>query len=340
MKTTSLPITLNRLGGEFALPADGWVQLAPYGEIAAPLTAPDGTEVAILQVLDAPTAEAIAAKFRDQAAAPNFPGLLVDFDHFSHDQEKSSRAAGWIHAVEARADGLWGQVKFSASGRTAVEGGDYRLFSPVLGFTPRPYQAGERVRPSVLMRGALTNDPRFKGMVPLSHRDAPFSSEKSTTTKMDYKKALLTLLGLPETSDDASIEAALAPATANMAAGKNYDTVKNRLTTLEAQLVEHDLDKAGLKGAVRTAAQALLTKNREDGLAFITALAADGTYRVTHNRDAGKPGPGGKPEAGADLAGQRDAAVAAYITKNRSTFDAAWNAVRAEKPELFKETSA
>jgi phage I-like protein len=339
MNTTSLPITLNRgTDAAFALPADGWVQLAPYGEVAAPMRLPGGEEVTITQVLNRETAEVIAAKFRATAAQPNFPGMLVDFDHFSHDEDKGTRAAGWIEEVEARDDGLWGRVKFSASGKTALEGGDYRLFSPVLGFAPRDYKEGERVAPVVLLRGALTNDPRFKGMLPVSNRDQSLSaSENQTThnaTTMDYKAKLLAILGLAATATDAEIESALTPATENMAAGKQLPEVKNRVTALEKQLVEHDLDKAGLQGEARTAATTLLTKNRDEGLAFIAALGKQGSgYTPVHNRE-GKRAPAadqGKPSK----ADQAEGEIRSYRTANRCTYEHAEDAVRRAKPELF-----
>jgi phage I-like protein len=336
MNTTSLPITLNRASdAAFALPTDGWVQLAPYGELAAPMRLPGGGEVTITQVLDRESAEVIAEKFRASAAQPNFPGMLVDFDHFSHDDDKSTRAAGWIEEVEARDDGLWGRVKFSASGRAALEGGDYRLFSPVLGFAPRDYREGEKVAPVVLLRGALTNDPRFKGMLPIANRDQSLSAqENQNNTTMDYKAKLLALLGLAATATDAEIESALTPATDNMAAGKQLPEVKNRLVALEKQLVEHDLDKAGLQGEARTAATALLTKNRDEGLAFIAALGKQGSgYAPVHNRDGKRP-PGGHAPA-ADKLSQAEAKVQAYRTANRCTYEQAHAAVRAAEPALF-----
>lgn len=40
-------------------------------------------------------------------------GLLVDFDHATERKETgaSAPAAGWIHKLEAREDGIWGLVR-------------------------------------------------------------------------------------------------------------------------------------------------------------------------------------------------------------------------------------
>ncbi len=337
MNIAALSLVLNR-NADFAPPADGFIQLVPLGRVQAPLLSPEtGEEVPVVQVVDRPVVEALHAKFREQMQAPNFPGLLIDFDHFSDDTEKPSRAAGWVEETAVRDDGLWGRVRFSASGRAALEGGDYRLFSPVLGYPRRRYAAGEEVRPAVLLRGALTNDPRFKGMVPLSNRQgSPSATDQSNMEK--YKAMLLALLGLPETATDADIEAAQASSTANMQKGKAYDELKNRHDALLTAQIEADLDSAGLKGESREAAKGVLTLNRDQGLKLLKSLAAEnsagrGGYQPIHNR-AGATTP---PAAAAERATRRDAAVQEYRTQNRCSFDQAWQAVRAVKPELFAE---
>lgn len=313
MIITSVPFVLNR-AGDFRAPQDGWIQLVPIGRVKAPLQVPGSEEeIEVLQVVDRMDAETLATKFRIQAAAPNFPGLLIDFDHFSHDKDKSTRAAGWIEEAEVRDDGLWGRVRFSATGKASVEGGDYRLFSPVLGYEARVYQPGEEVRPKILLRGALTNDPRFKGMVPLSNRQDSPAASKNRNTTMDYKSVLIGLLGLAAAATDAEIQAA--------ADGKKTESenrksellaAQNRAATAEASLIEHDLDKAGLQGEARNAAKALLVKNRNEGLAFLVAIGKpESGYKVTHNRAA-------VPTSQTSKAASDDEARAARIA-NRAT---------------------
>lgn len=339
MNVTSVPFVLNR-GGDFKIPSDGWIQLVPIGRVKAPLQVPDSREeIEVLQVVDRTDAESLAAKFRDQAAAPNFPGLLIDFDHFSHDKDKSTRAAGWIEEAQARDDGLWGRVRFSSTGAASVEGGDYRLFSPVLGYEPRAYKAGEEVRPQILLRGALTNDPRFKGMIPLSNRQESPAASKNTNTTMDYKSVLIGLLGLAAAATDADIQAALdGKKTESENRKAELLAAQNRAATAEASLIEHDLDKAGLQGEARNAAKALLVKNRTEGLAFIVAIGKpESGYQVTHNRGAATPPSSAKA---ASIAQKRMSAVQTYQSTNRCDFDTAWNAVRAAQPELFAEPAS
>lgn len=337
----SLALTLNRAeaaatDARFALPADGWFQIARPGSMRKTLDLPDGKSVEITQQVDAADFDQIVARFRAQAAAPNFAGLLVDFDHFSCDDDKSTRAGAWIESVERRGDDLWAQLRLSSTGRSALEGGDFRLFSPVLGFTPKSYQPGEVAHPQALLGGAFTNQPTFRGMVPLSNRQDSATTTTQVTTTMDYKAKLLALLGLPDTATDADVEAALAPATENMQNGKKFPATQCRLAKLEAAQIETDLDAHGLKGTARESWKAALTKNRDESLVLLTALGTDGSgYARTHNRDTAKTPAGEKAEKPIDA--RRNEAVDAYRTQNRCTFQQAWEAVRAATPALFAD---
>ena len=89
-------LILNR---DFELPADGWYHIAPLGEFPH-------AAAGVVQIIDADACRAIVNAFRDQAAKPNFPGLLIDFDHFSLDRQKPSEAAGWISDVQFREPAL------------------------------------------------------------------------------------------------------------------------------------------------------------------------------------------------------------------------------------------
>lgn len=161
-------LILNR---DFRLPDDGWYQIAPMGDFPHPVSG-------IMQVIDAEACDAMVARFAADASTTNFPGLLIDFDHFSLDGEKRSEAAGWILGLEKRDDGLWAQIRWSDSGEEAVKGGRYRFLSPVwarsdcvdLGISTSSGQAVPRVRPIRILNAAVTNDPNLKGMVPLSNR--------------------------------------------------------------------------------------------------------------------------------------------------------------------------
>ena len=107
----------------FVLAADGWTQVTPCGEFPH-------VGAGVTQVIDREACEAMAADFNVRKSDANFPGVLVDFDHFSLDTEKSSETAGWISELESRDTGLWVRVRWSDAGLSAVRGGRFRLMSP------------------------------------------------------------------------------------------------------------------------------------------------------------------------------------------------------------------
>jgi len=171
---SELALVLNR---DFQMPEDNWYHLIPTGEFSHPS--------GISQVIDKAACDGIVNHFREDAKAPNFPGLLIDFDHFSHDSGKPSEAAGWITELRnTDHTGVWGRIRWSDVGESAVKGGRYRLVSPVwrredceavspTGDTKtknRTTDKPDRLRPLRLHRVALTNDPNLRGMVPLSNR--------------------------------------------------------------------------------------------------------------------------------------------------------------------------
>jgi hypothetical protein len=163
--------------------ADGWFHMAPHGTFPHPTGAQ--------QVIDPEACETMTRTFTEEAKQPNFPGLLVDFDHFSHDPAQPSAAAGWVTALEPRPDGLYAQVRWSDLGHQAVIGGRYRLMSPVwnrqdcdewtapLGTDAKPML---HVRPRRLARVALTNDPNLPGLAPLTNRNAEPKNETPVET--------------------------------------------------------------------------------------------------------------------------------------------------------------
>lgn len=89
--------------------------------------------------------------------------IPVDYDHqleYTTKNGQPAPAAAWITALEARADGVWGKVLWTAKGRAHVAAREYRYVSPVFYFTGGVVQAIESV--------ALTNVPNLQGMKALS----------------------------------------------------------------------------------------------------------------------------------------------------------------------------
>lgn len=257
-------LILNR---NFELPADGWHQLAPLGEFPH-------SAAGIVQVIDAEACTRMVAAFENaRATSGNFPGLLIDFDHFSLDSEKRSEAAGWITDLKFcppssgnNPAGLYAAIRWSDIGETSVKGGRYRFLSPVWAKEDCEDLSGNRFRPVRLLNAAVTNDPNLKGILPLSNRApfdfTPLGKTASVTQEKNMKPiidALLNKLNLPaDTAQDAVLAAI-----ENMAAPEEVTALLNRAETAETRL-------AGFQAAQLEA----------DADAFLDANAA-----VIENRD-------------------------------------------------------
>ena len=265
-------LILNR---NFELPADGWHQLAPLGEFPH-------SAAGIVQVIDAEACTRMVAAFENaRATSGNFPGLLIDFDHFSLDAEKRSEAAGWITDLKFcppssgnNPAGLYAAIRWSDIGETSVKGGRYRFLSPVWAKGDCEDLGGNRFRPVRLLNAAVTNDPNLKGILPLSNSRTgapagrppfdftPLGKNASVTQEKNMKPiidALLNKLNLPADTAQDVVLAAIA----NMASPEDVAALTNRAETAETQL-------AGLQTAQLEA----------DADAFLDANAA-----VIENRD-------------------------------------------------------
>ena len=260
MRNQELAPLLNRVAdGRYQLPADGWYQIAPMGEY------PHGAG-GVVQVIDARAVAALSARSPEERV-----NILVDYDHFSYQQNKSSEAAGWIEELNGRDTGLWGRIRWTPEGEAAVRSGRYRFVSPVWLARDCEEVAGEaggeelgggvancnpvarpgrRVRPLRLDSAGLTNNPNLKGMEPLSNRavegiEPPLAAdeeEKTNTLTREVKRKgtmtqVMTELGLGAEAAEEAVVAAV-------------QALKNRASALEranAQLLnsqtESDLDR-------------------------------------------------------------------------------------------------
>jgi len=388
--TTALSPSGNRQAdGTFRLAEDGWYHLAPFGEFGHP-------EEQVRQVIDEAAVRAMVARFWQEFPA-GWPGLLVDYEHLSHEPRGSTEAAGWIEGLEGRPDGLWAAIRWSQAGRAAVEGGQYRYLSPTWmreECESLPAVNGaRRVRPLRLNDAAVTNRPNLRGLTPLSDRAgidltpaAPRQPQEAilaraghglpppqpqdpargaaeggtcsgqhhsftgaaTTSAPGGKRnhmndKLLKEIGLPA---DATTEAAVAAVQA----------LKNRATELEQfnsallnSQVETDLDQYQDRFRIEARDQwkKALLANRDLALALLKSVVvplsrteSQGSAVVAplHNRASAKtPAASAPVAANPETAARQRAEVLAYKNRTGCTFDQAWQAVRAERPELFQQ---
>ncbi|MCX7559111.1 hypothetical protein OS190_05985 [Sulfitobacter sp. F26204] len=134
--------------------------------------------------------------------------LPIDYEHQSETQsEKRSGpvpAAGWIKELQARADGIWGRVDWTAKARELIAQKAYRYLSPVL--MHRPGETEVR-----WLNGAgLVHHPNLT-LTALASED--FTMDKNTPgTKPDdmtLTQRIIKMLGLSDTASDDEIAQAL-----------------------------------------------------------------------------------------------------------------------------------
>jgi phage I-like protein len=198
-------------------------------------------------------------------------------------------ARGWIVAMEARPDGIWGRVEWSSAGQALLADRAYRGISPVI-----LHDKAGVIR--AILRASLVNRPNLRGLTALNQE------ELQTMSFMDKLKEML---DLPAGATDDDILAAIAgreggPAmqsaladigaalgvegggtAAVVAAAKLAGTGKDSLVALQAQVdgLQAELERvrksearaaseAFIDNAIRDRRAGLNAGNREDMIAL------------------------------------------------------------------------
>ena len=173
--------------------------------------------------------------------------LAIDENHaidLSGPQGQPSPARGWIVAMEARADGIWGRVEWTESGRALMADAAYRGISPV-------FVHDKSGRIQRVLRAALTNTPNLGELAKLNHQQEP---------SMDLIK-MRSLLGLAADADEAAILSAI----------ERQSAAATQATALQAQLAT--LQAAAIKPETVVALQAQVAE-LQAGAARTKAVAA------------------------------------------------------------------
>ncbi len=164
-----------------------WVQLLPLGTFSGR----DGRGPYRVQ------SGAVAARIVSASAA--YAGTtkpVIDYDHqtdFAVPKGGTAPAAGWIAAMEVRADGVWGRVEWTDRARQAIASREFRYLSPVFDYDQK---TGDIRR---ILRAGLTNSPNLN-----------LTALASTGAAMqDFLNQLARLLGLPDGADQAAILSAI-----------------------------------------------------------------------------------------------------------------------------------
>lgn len=324
-------------GPRFALPEDGFVQLVPKG--SAPNALEDETR--IIQLVDD-----IALTSMFNRALERGGELLIDYEHFSHDEQKPTDAAAWQPLdkdhLQIRVDGIWGKPRWSDDGEKAVTGGRLRFVSPEFpGGGPFLQQVSGKVyRPLEITGFGLTNRPGFKRQAkPLTNsgrRELPADKPKNT-----MHKALLALaLGLPETDVDGLDETTLRNRAQELrkevakAANLQREADQRREADADAFIAKYEPVLKNRDQGVKEALRKMYLSDEKTATAFADSFGpADGLTEEQRDRaertplfnrgDAKAPAKQGEKKA-AQLASQRSAHAHTLCNRDKLSWSDAW----------------
>lgn len=350
------------LNRDFSHPSDGWYQIEAKGEHP-------NRAAGVIQMIDDQAAESITNHFNQEAATGKLrhgSEMLIDHEHFSDQPDKETRAYGWLLELQHRADGIYGRIRWSKTGKEAVDGGDYRFFSTEYeaaeciecsesdtegAQSPSGQTAPKRVRPTRLAGLTLTNMNNNRGQKPITNRGSDDAAHSSPTIETKTMNTVAIKLGL---ATDASEEIVLAEVTRLLNRvtemiphEEENKSLRERLNAVESEQVHTLLDLHGVKDEkIRNRLKPVLVglKNREERVAALL----DFGFKAEERRMAERPSPrllnrnDGRqlnPELLSlneqALAQRAESEIGDYKIRNRCTYAEARNAVRVAKPELF-----
>lgn len=139
-----------------------WIHVALFGEWAGYVD--DAGEVHVFAFDEAVFAQMIA-NFESQKNP-----IPLTYEHPDYKAAAAAGnaipAAGWIHELQVREDGLWAFVEFTAKAANHVREGEYRYCSIVMDFTSTDRATGEETGARLFEVG-LVNRPFIDGMAPI-----------------------------------------------------------------------------------------------------------------------------------------------------------------------------
>lgn len=168
--------------------APEWVHLLPAGVFSGV----DGRGP-----YQVPDPEAVIRITRERSRGNDLP---IDYGHALErpgPDGDAAPAAGWISELEAREDGIWGRVAWTASGEAKIRGREFRFLSPVFYHTPDGHVVW-------ILRAGLTNRPNLQ-LVSINSSQGGDDADQEEAVALP--KAIATALGLAETAAETEIVA-------------------------------------------------------------------------------------------------------------------------------------
>lgn len=250
--------------------ADGaapeWVQVMPSGihEICAsrerkPIT---------LRVRIGPESAVALQRSLDHHLSASRQRPFFDFDH------ERKAAAAWPVEFAWRDDpepGVYARVEWSAAGREAVAGKNYRAFSP--SFFPSAADPAE-ISGAPLCMGALVNDPAFKAIRPIWAKAANSETLDSQRSRADAAQpTTLNALTAPKPMNPTEL-AALQARIAELETQKAELEANAASTDTTAALEAANAEKGELAAKLEALNVEIMARNQRDARAIVASVAA------------------------------------------------------------------
>lgn len=169
-----------------------WVQLLPAGTF-------------MLRDGRGPMSVDAAAVAAETQSAMGGEPLPIDYAHVTHysgpGAPAASPAAGWIHEIEAREDGVWGRVQWTPAGAQRIRDREYPYLSPEFWHAKKPDRKTKAQQIMRVIGASLVINPAMP-IAAVASRQQP-----SQGTDMDEKQltaaaaAITGALGLAEDAD-------------------------------------------------------------------------------------------------------------------------------------------
>ena len=304
-----------------------WFQtFPPYGRYPVDGTVRGAREDAEF-VIDEAAAKSILDDFAAKKTRADWPGILVDREHFSADPEKGSDAMAWATDIRQEADGsIWTRWEFTPEGERLWNGKVLVSRSPF--FRCAVHAGGREYHPVALESIAMTNTPHFRELSTLAAaREAAEVVNTQKGDKMD--KDILAALGLAEDAGKDEILAAIR-------------AMKDKTSAAEASAsdAEKERDKAVVEAnkakiADAAACRKAYLENPELAEAMVAACkapAAQTKQQVLAAATAKTP----EKTTDSAVAAARQAKVNEYMAGHPGVpFHVAWSACRQAYPEIF-----
>ncbi len=194
---------LRALADDGATPQPKWQMIFPLGTHHNGGWPKEGVKV------DAAFCKSMVANWKKLGE----PELVVDYFHKTNDEAAPNDeriAAGWMTALEVRADGLWSLIRWTEKARSRILADELRALSPEFATNGMDPHTGKPQGPTLICCALLTN-PAFKEMPRVAAAAVQPAAPEEQVMNREQINAMLKLAGitLAATATDAEASAAL-----------------------------------------------------------------------------------------------------------------------------------